>query len=224
MGSKSSSSGGGNNNPSRPRKQLTDKPIYQDRIIRQDPKARSEVRTENEISRITKEQIQNPNRMEGRKDSKAIATSVAMKPGNFVTDRRGNPIRTSSGSIVMTSKGRKEYKQAMGRIPLSKAQFESQKKISNILSLPLMLVPGGGLIRAGMKNKQQNNVFQGGGNLSTYGGGRNNLTDAEANLIARQQQEVIQNRPMPEVNLKKRKRKSLLSTVTGGKLGSGGLL
>jgi len=224
MGSKSSSSGGGNNSPSRPRKQLTDKPIYQDRIIRQDPKARSEVRTENVISNITNKQIKNPNRMKGGADSTAVWSSVSSKPGNYVSDSKGNPIRTSSGKVVMTSKGRKEYESAMGRIPISKAQYDSQKKISNILSIPLMFVPGGGLIRAGMKNQQQNNVFQGGGNLTTYGGGRNNLTNAEANLIARQQQEVIQNRPMPEVDLKKRKRKSLLSTVTGGKLGSGGLL
>lgn len=226
MGSRSSSSGGGNNNPSRPRKQLKDKPIYQDRIIRQDPKARSEVRTENVISAITKKQIANPNRMKGGADSSAVWSSVSSKPGNYVTDSKGNPMRTSSGKVVMTSAGRKEYEKAMGRIPISKAQFESQKKMTNILTLPLIAVPGGGLIRAGVKNTQQNNVFEGGGRLSTYGGGKNNLTDAEANEIARQQQEVINNRPIPEVDLRSRKKKSLLSTIFGGfqKLGSGGLL
>lgn len=227
MGSRSSSSGGGNNSPSRPRKQLNDKPIYQDRIIRQDPKARSEVRTENTISSITKKQISDPTRMQGGADSKSVWSSVSSKPGNFVTDSSGNPVRTGSGSVVMTSAGRKEYESAMGRIPISKAQYDSQKKITNILSLPLIAVPGGGLIRAGIKNQQQNNVFEGGGRMSTYGGGRNNLTDAEANQIARQQQEVINNRPMPEVNLRSRKKTSLLSTIFGnfGKLGKqGGLL
>lgn len=224
MGSKSSSGGGGNNNPSRPRKQLKDKPIYQDRIIRQDPKARSEVRTENVISKITKEQISNPNRMKGRQDSAAVWSSVSSKPGNYVTDRRGNPIRTSSGKVVMTSKGRKEYKQAMRRIPLSKAQYDSQRKMTNILTLPLMLVPGGGLLRVAAKNKMAQSSFNYGNKVMTYGGG-DNLTDAEANLIARQQMEVIEGRPMPEVNLKKRKRKSLLSTLTGSeKLGTGGIL
>ena len=169
MGSKSSSSGGGNNN-SKPRLSVTAPPIYEDRIIRQDPKARSEVRTENTIQKITKAQIKDPTRMKGSSDSKAVWSSVSSKPGNFVTDSKGNPVRTSSGSVVMTKAGRKEYNQAMRRIPLSKAQYDSQKKISNIITLPLMLVPGGGLVRAGIKTNQKNNVFEGGGTISTYGG------------------------------------------------------
>ena len=113
MGSKSGPSGGGKGgsnitSPVQPRKQLQDKPIYQDAIIRGDAGARSYVATENKISEITKKQVNNPNRMQGSQDSQAILRTVGMKPGNYVTDRRGNPIRDSKANPVLTSKGRKE--------------------------------------------------------------------------------------------------------------------
>ena len=224
MGNSSGSSGGGGNN-NRPRASISQPPVYQDRIIRQSPKARSYVATENKINEITRKQISNPNRMKGSEDKKAITSTVAIKPGNYVTDSKGMPVRTKSGSVVLTSKGKKEVDNAMRRIPLSKAQYESQKKVSNIISLPLMLVPGGGLIRAGIKNKQQNTVFEGGKNIPTYGG-KSLISKDEANIIERQRLENLNNKPMPEVDLSKRKRKSVLSTIFEpfGKLGSGGLL
>ena len=146
MGSKSGSSGGGgsnNNSPKQPRKQLQDKPIYTDAIIRGDAGARSYVATENKISEITKKQVNNPNRFKGSEDSRSITATVGLKPGNFVTDSKGRPITDSKGNRVLTSKGRAEKNAAMKRIPLSARQVESQRKVANIITLPLMLLPGG---------------------------------------------------------------------------------
>jgi hypothetical protein len=226
MGRSSGSSGGGgsnNNSPKQPRKQLQDKPIYTDAIIRGDAGARSYVATENKISEITKKQVNNPNRMQGSQDSQAILRTVGMKPGNYVTDRKGNAIRDSKGNPVLTSKGRKEKDAAMRRIPLSAAQVESQRKISNIITLPLMLVPGGGLIRAGVRSNFRNATTKGGNKVMTYGKG-NLLTQDEANYIASQQETVKQNRPVT-VDLSKRKRKgNLLTRIVGEAFGVGGSL
>tara|TARA_R100000742_G_C4243980_1_gene63175 strand:- start:159 stop:815 length:657 start_codon:yes stop_codon:yes gene_type:complete len=218
MGRSSGSSGGGNNNnkgyqgpkgPVAPPSIQTKKvnKLRHDRIV------------ENTVQAITKKQTSDPTRMQGSADRKAVEKAVGMRPGNYVVDSKGMPLRTKSGNLVLTSKGQKEVKANMRRIPLSKAQFESQKKISNVLTIPLMLIPGGGLIRAGIKNKQQNNVFEGGKIVSTYGG-ENLLSDAERDAVASAQA----GKP---VTLRSRKKKTLLSTVfdsTAGKLGVGGNL
>ena len=111
----------------------------------------------------------------------------------------------------------------MKRIPLSAAQVESQRKFSNIITLPLMLLPGGGLIRAGVRSNFKNASTVGGSNVMTYGKG-NLLTQDEANYIASQQETVKQNRPVT-VDLNKRKRKgNLLTRVVGEAFGVGGNL
>ena len=226
MGSKSGSSGGGgsnNNSPKQPRKQLQDKPIYTDAIIRGDAGARSYVATENKISEITKKQVNNPNRFKGSEDSRSITATVGLKPGNFVTDSKGRPITDSKGNRVLTSKGRAEKNAAMKRIPLSASQVESQSKVANIITLPLMLLPGGGLIRAGVRSNFKNATTKGGNRVMTYGQG-NLLTQDEANYIASQQETVKQNRPVT-VDLSKRNRKgNLLTQMFGEAFGAGGSL
>jgi hypothetical protein len=225
MGSKSSSSGGNNNNKGyQGPKGPVAPPSIQTKKVNKMRDARI---IENTVQDITRKQIKDPTRFKGSQDSAQVWNTVSMRTGNYATDSKGRPIRTSSGKIVMTSKGRKEYENAMRRIPLSKKQVESQHKIAKVLTLPLMLIPGGGLIRADIVNKQKDNVFKGGSTMSTYGG-KNLLSDAEINKIARQQEEVISNKPIAPINVRSRKKKSLLSTIFGktvGKLGSsqGGL-
>jgi len=218
MGRSSGSSGGGNNNNKGyqgPKGPVAPPSIQTPKVNKQ----RYDRIVENTVQSITKKQTSDPTRMQGSADRKAVTKSVAMRPGNYVTDSKGMPMMTKSGNVVLTSKGRKEVDRNMRRIPISKAQYESQKKISNVMTIPLMLVPGGGLIRAGIKNKQQNNVFEGGSVVSTYGG-ENLLSDAERNAVASAQ-------TGKEVDLRSRKKKTLLSTVfdsTVGKLGVGGKL
>ena len=218
MGRSSGSSGGGNNNNKGyqgPKGPVAPPSIQTPKVNKQ----RYDRIVENTVQSITKKQTSDPTRMQGSADRKAVTKSVAMRPGNYVTDSKGMPMMTKSGNVVLTSKGRKEVDRNMRRIPISKAQYESQKKISNVMTIPLMLVPGGGLIRAGIKNKQQNNVFEGGSVVSTYGG-ENLLSDAERNAVASAQ-------TGKEVDLRSRKKKTLLSTVfdsTVGKLGVGGNL
>lgn len=219
MGRSSGSSGGGNNNNNRgyqgPKGPVAPPSIQTPKVNKQ----RYDRIVENTVQSITKKQTSDPTRMKGSADRKAVTKAVSMRPGNYVVDSKGMPLRTKSGGIVLTSKGQKEVKANMRRIPISKAQYDSQKKISNVMTIPLMLVPGGGLIRAGIKNKQQNNVFEGGSIVSTYGG-ENLLSDAERNAVASQQAGKA-------VDLRSRKKKTLLSTVfdsTVGKLGVGGKL
>ena len=223
MGSKSGSSGnGGNNRGYQGPKGPVAPPSVQTKKVNKQRDARI---IENTVQDITRKQISDPNRFQGSKDSKAVWNTVSMRKGNYVTDSRGRPMRTSSGQIVMTSAGRKAYDNAMRRIPLSKKQYESQKKITNILTLPLMLLPGGGLIRAGAKHSMNQSSFNYGNKVMTYGG-TNLLSDEERNKLARQQMEVVENRPMPKFDLKKRKKKSLLATLLGSgeKLGTRGIL
>jgi hypothetical protein len=231
MGGRSSgSSGGGGNNksPQQPRKQLKDKPIYQDAIIRGNKSARSYVATENKISEITKKQIADPTRMQGGADSDAVWRTVSSKPGNFVTDSKGNPLRTSSGKAVMTSKGRKEYNQAMSRIPLTKAQVDSQRKFMSVASLPLMFVPGGGLLRTAAVGNFDKTFQRGGNQMATYGKG-NLLSQDESNEIATMMQEAELGRQVDTVDLSKRPKKAkrnmnLLDRTFATLFGGGNLL
>lgn len=228
MGSKSGGSSGGGGNNNQPRKQLNDKPIYQDRIIRSNKKARSYVAKENKISEITKKQIADPTRMQGGADSSAVWRTVSMKPGNYVRDSQGNPIRTKSGKVVMTSAGRKEYNQAMSRIPLTKAQVDSQQKFMKVASLPLMFVPGGGLLRSAAVGNFDKAYQRGGNQVFTYGKG-NLLSQAEQNTIATSMQEAELGRQVDPVDLSKRPKKAkrnmnLLDKITSSIFGGGNLL
>lgn len=207
MGRSSGSSGGnGGSSRNKPRVNLTDAPIYSDAIIRGNKSARTEVRIQNTTQDITKKQIANPNRMKGSDDSRRVWDAVANRKGNFVTDSKGNALRTKSGSIVMTSKGRKEYEAEMSRIPLSEAQVKSQQKFVNIMSIPLMFVPGGGIVGSAMRNNMKRNHYAGGDKVFTYKGGTE-LTQAEKNEIATETMKAQGKQVEGQVDLKKRKPK-----------------
>ena len=109
--------------------------------------------------------------MKGSDDSRRVWDAVASKKGNYVMDSKGNAIRTKSGSIVMTRRGRKEYEAEMSRIPLSQAQVKSQQKFVNIMSIPLLFVPGGGIIGGAMRSNLKRNHYAGGDKVFTYKGG-----------------------------------------------------
>ena len=224
--SSSSSGGGGGSSRNKPRVQLTDAPIYSDAIIRGNRGARNEVRVQNTVQAITKQQIANPNRMKGSDDSRRVWDAVASKKGNYVMDSKGNALRTKSGSIVMTRQGRKEYEAEMSRIPLSEAQVKSQQKLLNIASIPLMFVPGGGIIGSAMRNNMKRNHYAGGDKVFTYKGGTE-LTQAEMNEIATETMKAQGKEVEGTVDLKKRKPKGnfltrMISDTFGAKQNLGG--
>ena len=207
MGRSSGSSGGnGGSSRNKPRVNLTDAPIYSDAIIRGNRSARNEVRLQNTVQDITKKQIANKTRMKGSEDSRRVFNAVASKEGNYVKDSKGNALRTRSGSIVMTSKGRKEYEAEMSRIPLSEAQVKSQQKFVNIMSIPLLFVPGGGLVSGAMRSNLKRNHYAGGDKVFTYKGGTE-LTQAEMNEIATETMKAQGKEVEGQVDLKKRKPK-----------------
>lgn len=225
-GSSNSSGGGGGSSRNKPRVQLTDAPIYSDAIIRGNRGARNEVRVQNTTQAITKQQIANPNRMKGSDDSRRVWDAVASKKGNYVTDSKGNALRTKSGSIVMTRQGRKEYEAEMSRIPLSEAQVKSQQKLLNIASIPLMFVPGGGIVGSAMRNNMKRNHYAGGDKVFTYKQG-SELTQAEKNAIATETMKAQGKEVEGTVDLKKRKPKGnfltrMFSDVFGAKQNLGG--
>lgn len=221
MGSSSKSSGGnGGSSRNKPRVNLTSAPIYEDAIIRGNKSARNEVRLQNTVQDITKTQIANPSRMKGGDDSKRVWSAVASKKGNYVTDSKGNAIRTKSGSIVMTSRGRKEYEAEMSRIPLSEAQVKSQQNIVNIMSIPLLFVPGGGIIGSAMRNNMKRNHYAGGDKVFTYKGDTE-LTQAEMNEIATETMKAQGKEVEGQVDLKKRKPKgNFLTRMVSGVFGA----
>ena len=206
MGSSSNSSGGGGAVVPQTRVNLTSAPIYSDAIIRGNRSARNEVRLQNTVQDITKQQIANPNRMKGKDDSRRVWDAVASKKGNYVTDSKGNALRTKSGSIVMTRRGRKEYEAEMSRIPLSEAQVKSQQKFVNIMSIPLLFVPGGGIVGGAMRSNLKRNHYAGGDKVFTYQKG-SELTQAEMNEIATETMKAQGKEVEGQVDLKKRKPK-----------------
>ena len=219
MGGSSKSSGGsGGSSRNKPRVNLTDAPIYSDAIIRGNRSARNEVRLQNTVQDITKKQIANKTRMEGSDDSRRVFNAVASKEGNYVKDSKGNAIRTRSGSIVMTSKGRKEYEAEMSRIPLSEAQVKSQQKLVNIMSIPLLFVPGGGLVGGAMRRNMKRNHYAGGDKVFTYKDSE--LTQAEKNEIATETMKARGVEVDEQVDLTKRKRKgNFLTRMVGDVFG-----
>ena len=221
MGSSSGSSGGGGGSSrNKPRVNLTSAPIYEDAIIRGNKKALNEVRLQNTVQDITKQQIANPNRMQGTEDSARVWDAVAKKEGNYVKDSKGNAIRTKSGSIVMTGKGRKEYEAEMSRIPLSEAQVKSQQKFVNIASIPLLFVPGGGIVGSAMRNNMKRNHYAGGDKVFTYKKG-SELTQAEMNEIATETMKAQGKEVEGQVDLTKRKRKgNFLTNMVGDLFGA----
>tara|TARA_B100000029_G_scaffold117531_2_gene110744 strand:- start:10664 stop:11356 length:693 start_codon:yes stop_codon:yes gene_type:complete len=216
MGRSSSSSNSSGGGSSRPRVKISDAPIYTDAIIRRNKKARTEVRIQNTTQDITKKQIANPNRMKGGDDSRRVWDAVASKAGNFVTDKFGNAIRTKKGSIVMTSKGKKEYEAEMSRIPLSQAQVKSQRKFVNIMSIPLMFVPGGGLISSAMRHNLKQTHYEGGQKVFTYKKG-SELTQEEMNEIATETAKAQGKDVEGTIDLTKRKKKTIFTKIFGGK-------
>ncbi len=221
MGRSSSSSGGnGGSSRNKPRVNLTSAPIYTDAIVRGQRGALNEVRLQNTVQDITKSQIANPSRMKGSDDSKRVWSAVASKDGNYVKDSKGNAIRTKSGSIVMTSRGRKEYEAEMSRIPLSEAQVKSQQKFVNIMSIPLLFVPGGGIVGSAMRNNMKRNHYAGGDKVFTYKGDTE-LTQAEMNEIATETLKAQGKEVEGQVDLKKRKPKgNFLTRMVGNVFGA----
>ena len=220
MGRSSGSSGGnGGSSRNKPRVNLTDAPIYSDAIIRGNRSARNEVRLQNTVQDITKKQIANKTRMKGSEDSRRVFNAVASKEGNYVKDSKGNALRTRSGSIVMTSKGRKEYEAEMSRIPLSEAQVKSQQKFVNIMSIPLLFVPGGGLVGSHMRNTMKRTHYEGGDKVFTYKKGTE-LSQAEMNEIATETMKAQGKEVEGQVDLTKRKRKgNFLTRMVGDVFG-----
>ena len=200
----SSRNGGGNRNPSTP---TYGPPSIQTKA---ENKKRYDYMVDRTVQAVTKKQIGDPTRMQGGADHKTVWNSVAMRKGNYVTNKRGIPLRTSSGSIVMTSKGQREFDKTMKRIPTSKAQRESQSKLMSIISLPLFLVPGGSLIRKATLNRMNdpNRIF-------TYGGGE--LPPEQVAEIRAQQAEKGAP-PGTKVERKVTKKKSFIDYAFGPKL------
>lgn len=226
MGSKSGGGGGGGGNKGyQGPKGPVAPPSVQDKKTNQ---KRSQRIIENTVQSITRKQTADPTRMQGGADSTAVWKTVSMQQGNFVKDSRGNPVRGRDGKIVMTSKGRQQYEQAMSRIPLTRAQVESQRKFMNVASLPLMFVPGGGLLRSAVVGNFDTAYQRGGNTVMTYGKG-NLLSQDEQNTIATNMQQQEMNKPVAPVDLSTRPRKApsrmnLLDKTFAKFFGGGNLL